>query len=92
MVMTVGFTIPAKHLQKIEESEKRENYLDLAREQRKLWNCRRRYCVLIFNFRFVVVHLICFYMWLHVLTSRKVAIYSDGDIITIIIIIIWFLV
>ena len=55
--------------------------------------CRRRYCVLIFNFHFVVVYLICFYMWLRVLTSRKVTIYSDGDnIIIIIIIIIGFLV
>ena len=31
-------------------------------------------------------------MWLRVLTSRKVAIYSDGDVIIIIIIIIGFLV
>ena len=50
--------------------------------------CKRRYCVLIFNFHFVVVYLICFYMWLRVLTSRKVAIYSDGDNIIIVIIII----
>ena len=50
--------------------------------------CRRRYCVLIFNFHFVVVYLIYFYMWLRVLRSRKVAIYSDGDNIIIIIIII----
>ena len=35
-----------------------------------------------------MVYLICFYMWLRVLTSRKVAIYSDGDNIIIIIIII----
>ena len=35
-----------------------------------------------------MVYLICFYMWLHVLTSRKAAIYSDGDNIIIIIIII----
>ena len=46
-------------------------------------DCRRRYCVLIFNFHFLVVYLICFYMWLRVLTSRKVAIYRDGDIIII---------
>ena len=32
-----------------------------------------------------MVYLICFYMWLRVLTSRKVAIYSDGDNIIIII-------
>ena len=31
-----------------------------------------------------MVYLICFYMWLRVLTNRKVAIYSDGDIIIII--------
>ena len=42
---------------------------------------------LIFNFHFVVVYLICFYMWLRVLTSRKVAIYSNGDNIIIIIIV-----
>ena len=41
---------------------------------------------LIFNFHFVVVYLICFYMWLRILTSRKVTIYSDGDDIIIIII------
>ena len=42
---------------------------------------------------FVVVYLIYFYMWLHILTSRKVAIYSDGDdIIIITIIIVGFLV
>ena len=34
-----------------------------------------------------MVYLICFYMWLRVLTSRKVAIYSDGDDIIIIIIV-----
>ena len=37
-----------------------------------------------------MVYLICFYMWLLVLTSQKVAIYSDGDNIIIIIIIIGF--
>ena len=47
---------------------------------------------LIFNFHFVVVYSICFYMWLRVFRSRKVAIYSDGDNIIIIIIIIGFLV
>ena len=49
--------------------------------------CSRRYCVLIFNFHFAVVYLICFYMWLRVLTSRKVAIYSNGDIFIIIVVI-----
>ena len=34
-----------------------------------------------------MVYLICFYMWLRVLRSWKVAIYSDGDDIIIIIII-----
>ena len=34
---------------------------------------------------FVVVYLICLYMWLRVLTSRKVAIHNDGDNIIIII-------
>ena len=32
---------------------------------------------LIFNFYFVVVYLIYFYMWLRVLRSRKVAIYYN---------------
>ena len=49
---------------------------------------RRWYCVFVFNFHFVVVYLISFYMWLHVLRSRKVTIYSDWDNIIIIIIII----
>ena len=40
---------------------------------------------------FVVVYLVCFYMWLRVLTSRKTAIYSDGDNIIIIIFVIGFL-
>ncbi len=40
----------------------------------------------LFNFHFVVVYLICFYMWMRVLTSRKVAIYSDVDNIIIIIV------
>ncbi len=35
-----------------------------------------------------MVDLICFYMWLRVLISWKVVIYSDGDNIIIIIIII----
>ena len=43
---------------------------------------------LIFNFHFVVVYLICFHVWLRVLRSWKVVIYSDGDNIIIIIIII----
>ena len=42
---------------------------------------------LIFNFHFVVEYLICFYMWLRVLRSWKVVIYSDGNNIIIIIII-----
>ena len=33
-----------------------------------------------------MVYLICFFMWLRVLTSRNLAIYSNGDIIIIIII------
>ena len=41
-----------------------------------------------------MVYLICFYMWLRVHTSRNATIYSDGDNIIIIIIIIglgfWF--
>ena len=36
---------------------------------------------------FVVVYLVYFYMWLRVLISRRVAKYSDGDNIIIIIIV-----
>ena len=36
----VDFAVPADHRVKIKESEKEDKYLDLAREQRKLWNMR----------------------------------------------------
>ena len=57
-----------------------------------LWKvnvCKRLYCVFFLYLIsiFVVVYLICFYMWLRVLRNQKVAIYSDGDNIIIIIII-----
>ena len=51
------------------------------------WYLSEVILVLIFNFHFLVVYLICFDMWLRVLISRKIAIYSDGDNIIIIIII-----
>ena len=38
---------------------------------------------------FVVVYLVCFYMWLRVLISRRVAIYSDGYNIIIIMAFFW---
>ena len=57
------------------------------------WMCRMGYIVLLgLSSIFVVVYLVCFYMWLHVLISRKVAIYSDGNNIVIIIIIVFFFV
>ena len=45
----VDFTIPADQREKIKESEKRDKYLDLARELKKtLWNSdsdrNRRWC------------------------------------------------
>ena len=56
-----------------------------------MYICRRLYCVLIFHFHFVVVYLIYFYMWLRILRSWKVTLYSDRDNIIIIIIIVGFL-
>ena len=47
--------------------------------------------IVVVYFNFVVVYLICFYVWLYVLISRKVVIYSDGDNIIMIIIIVGFL-
>ena len=34
----VYFAIPADHRKKLKECEKRDKYLDLARELKKLWN------------------------------------------------------
>ena len=34
----VDFAVPADHRIKLKESEKRDKYLDLARELKKLWN------------------------------------------------------
>ena len=36
----VDFTIPADHRIKLKECEKRDKYLDLARELKKLWNMK----------------------------------------------------
>ena len=36
----VDFAIPADHWVKLKESEKRDKYLDLARELKKLWNLK----------------------------------------------------
>ena len=33
----VGFAVPADHRINLKESEKKDNYLDLARELKKLW-------------------------------------------------------
>ena len=35
---TVDFAVPADHRVKLKESEKKDNYHDLARELKKLWN------------------------------------------------------
>ena len=36
----VNFAIPADHRIKLKEREKRDKYLDLARELKKLWNMK----------------------------------------------------
>ena len=36
----MDFAIPADHLVKIKENEKKDDYLDLTRELRKLWNMK----------------------------------------------------
>ena len=37
---TVDFAVPADHRIKLKECEKRDKYLDLARELKKLWNMK----------------------------------------------------
>ena len=34
----MDFSVPANHGVKLNESEKRDKYLDLAKELKKLWN------------------------------------------------------
>ena len=36
----VDFAVPADHRIKLKDSEKKDNYLDLARELKKLWNMK----------------------------------------------------
>ena len=36
----VDFTVPGDHRVKLKESKKRDKYLDLARELKKLWNMK----------------------------------------------------
>ena len=36
----VDFAVPADHRIKLKECEKRDNYVDLARELKKLWNMK----------------------------------------------------
>ena len=36
----VDFAVPADHIIKLKECEKRDNYIDLARELKKLWNMK----------------------------------------------------
>ena len=36
----VDFAVPADHKVKLKESEKKDKYHDLAREQKKLWNMK----------------------------------------------------
>ena len=38
MSKTVDFAVPADHRIKLKECEKKDKYLDLARELKKLWN------------------------------------------------------
>ena len=37
---TVDFALPADHIINLKESEKKDKYLDLARELKKLWNMK----------------------------------------------------
>ena len=36
----MDFAVPADHRVKLKESEKKDKYLDLARELKKLWNMK----------------------------------------------------
>ena len=36
----MDFVVPADHRIKLKENEKRDNYIDLARELKKLWNVK----------------------------------------------------
>ena len=36
----MDFAVPAYHRIKLKENEKKDEYLDLAREQKKLWNMK----------------------------------------------------
>ena len=36
----MDFAVPADHKVKLKESEKRDKYLDFARELKKLWNMK----------------------------------------------------
>ena len=36
----VDFAVPADHKIKLKEGEKKDKYLDLARESKKLWNMK----------------------------------------------------
>ena len=36
----MDFALPADHRVKLKESEKRDKYVDLARERRKQWNMK----------------------------------------------------
>ena len=36
----MDFAVPANHRAKLKESEKKDKYLDLARELKKLWNMK----------------------------------------------------
>ena len=40
IIKFVNFAVPADHKIKLKESEKKDKYLDLARELKKLWNMK----------------------------------------------------
>ena len=42
--MIVDFAVPVDHRINLKESEKKENYLDLAREIKKLWKHENNDC------------------------------------------------
>ena len=45
----VDFPVPAVHRIKLKECEKKDKYLDLARELKKLWNMRATLVPIVFG-------------------------------------------
>ena len=43
----MNFTVPADHRVKLKENEKKDKYLDLARELKKLWNIKVTFILIV---------------------------------------------